>query len=112
MKISLNIYFFLFKNKIISFDDCNSVNTTLSKPNLELCDSNLDVLSYLHKNSHDDYSDYCLGFTFTARDFKDGTLGLAWLAEETDTFGGACKNTRMTWSKSYNSGIVTVRNYK
>ncbi len=62
--------------------------------------------------SSGDYSDYCLGYTFTARDFNDGTLGLAWLAESVDTVGGACKNTRLVRSKSYNTGIVTVKSYK
>jgi hypothetical protein len=87
-------------------------NTTLSEKDLELCKPYIDVFDYLNKVSYDDYSDYCLGYTFTARDFKDGTLGLAWTAENRDSVGGACKNSRLTRSKSYNSGIVTVTNYR
>jgi len=83
----------------------------LTKADFALCQPDLDVFTYLNQVSYGDYSDYCLGYTFTARDFKDGTLGLAWLAEGIDTVGGACKNTRHIRAKSYNTGVVTLKNY-
>ena len=62
----------------------------------------------------DNYADYCLGFTFTARDFNDGTLGLAWLGKENEKPGGFCdRPVEMDGMlKSFNTGIVTVINYK
>lgn len=62
----------------------------------------------------DNYTDYCLAYTFTARDFADGTLGLAWVAKLTSSVGGVCERRQSIKgsSKSLNSGIVTVVNYQ
>ena len=64
--------------------------------------------------SLDDYTQYCLSYTFTARDFADGTLGLAWIASASSgTVGGVCQKPVTTngVSKSFNSGIVTIVSY-
>lgn len=61
----------------------------------------------------DDFKDYCLSYTFTSRDFSDGTLGLAWLASSTGAVGGICEKpvSIQGVTKSLNSGIVTVVNF-
>ena len=70
--------------------------------------------NFLNKASLDNYGDYCLGFVLTARDFNDGTLGLAWLAKTFEKPGGICDKpiTLDGVRKSFNTGIVTVVNYK
>jgi disintegrin and metalloproteinase domain-containing protein 10 len=72
----------------------------------------LDVQEYLKRVSVEDYSNFCLGYAFTARDFNDGTLGLAWVAKP-GLAGGVCeeRQTIKNEKKSLNSGIVTLINY-
>jgi hypothetical protein len=62
--------------------------------------------------SLENFTDYCLSYTFTSRDFSDGTLGLAWLASPTGV-GGVCERmlSIQEVKKSLNSGIVTLVNY-
>ena len=62
----------------------------------------------------DNYSEYCLAYTFAARDFADGTLGLAWVAKLTTSVGGVCERRQIIkgTNKSLNTGIVTVVNYQ
>lgn len=60
--------------------------------------------------SQDNYTNYCLTFAFTARDFADGTYGLAYLASTNGNVGGACQkpasiNGQM---QSLNCGMVTL----
>ena len=64
--------------------------------------------------SLDNFNDYCLSYTFTARDFTDGTLGLAWVAKLTGSVGGVCerRQTLQGQAKSLNTGIVTTVNFK
>ena len=76
--------------------------------NQKLCTPYLDAVSFLNTVSQDDFSQYCLAFAFTSRDFNDGTLGLAWLASKTGA-GGLCEAYDGT--KSLNTGIVTIVNY-
>ena len=42
----------------------------------------LGVQSYLDFHSQADYSDYCLSYRFTNRDFDDGVVGLAYIAPQ------------------------------
>jgi disintegrin and metalloproteinase domain-containing protein 10 len=74
----------------------------------------LDVSTFLNYVSLDNFTDYCLSYTFTARDFADGTLGLAWVAKLTGSVGGVCERRQPLQGiyKSLNSGIVTVVNYQ
>jgi disintegrin and metalloproteinase domain-containing protein 10 len=74
----------------------------------------LDVSTFLNYVSMDNFTDYCLSYTFTARDFTDGTLGLAWVAKLAGSVGGVCERRQIlnTVAKSLNSGIVTVVNYQ
>ena len=63
--------------------------------------------------SAEDYSNYCTAFTFTSRDYADGTLGLAWLATNTGSVGGFCEKPTTVNGvlKSLNCGMVTVVNF-
>lgn len=48
-------------------------------------------MPFLEKWSEIDHDSYCLALLFTYRDFEDGALGLAWVADpELDTPGGIC----------------------
>ena len=82
---------------------CNKNKTSLSSADQNLCEQylgmnsfwkiflttksfneiffDLDVQSFLNYMSLDNYTNFCLAYGFTARDFADGTLGLAWVAK-------------------------------
>ncbi len=51
---------------------------------------------------------------YTARDFADGTLGLAWVAKLQGSAGGVCekKSNIQGVEKCLNTGIITVVNYQ
>ena len=104
--------------KIITTEQCNGINETLSKQMSEeeqrLCEPYLDVSTFLDYVSMDNYSEYCLAYTFSARDFADGTLGLAWVAKLSSSVGGVCERRQPIkgYTKSLNTGIVTVVNYQ
>ena len=38
-----------------------------------------------------DFNDYCLAYVFTMRDFENGVLGLAWVAQPEGSSGGICE---------------------
>ncbi len=59
---------------------------TLPDSEQKICETNLDVKTFLNYVSLGDYSKFCLSYTFTARDFGDGTLGLAWIAKTSGNF--------------------------
>ena len=75
-----------------------------------MCIKYLDPTNFLSYLSLENYTDYCTAFTFTSRDFGDGTLGLAWLATPSTSVGGICSKPVQINSvyKSLNSGMVTV----
>lgn len=73
-------------------------------------------MPYLVKWSEIDHSAYCLALLFTYRDFSDGALGLAWVAEpEFDTPCGICsKMVRLEEEHealSLNTALATLLNY-
>lgn len=70
-------------------------------------------MTFLNSLSSDDYTNYCLTFAFTARDFSDGTYGLAFLASTNGFAGGACQKpvTINGQQQSLNSGMVTLISY-
>ena len=75
---------------------------------------NLGVETFLEQHARTKYDDFCLAYRFTARDFADGVLGLAYIGTSTPgSVGGICENqTRVNGQlKSLNTGIVTIVNY-
>ena len=110
----VGVQFMIHRTKIITYDQCKASPATLSNEELALCEPYLDVSTFLNHVSKDNFNGYCLAFTFTARDFADGTLGLAWVAKLTGSLGGVCerRQTLQGVGKSLNSGIVTVVNYQ
>lgn len=78
-----------------------------------MCQNYLDPTTFLNYISQDDFGSYCQGFVFTARDFGDGTLGLAWLASP-GAAGGICtpKIVNNNQNVSLNTGFVSLINYR
>ncbi len=107
------ISFRIYKTKIITSADCASANSSLNAAERLLCNDYLDSITFLNLVSQDNYNSYCLGYTFTARDFSDGSLGIAWIASTTGAVGGICQQqaTVNGVQMSLNSGIVTSVNY-
>lgn len=101
-----NLRFKIQKLRIYQLSFCSS----LTSPENKICENFLDAITFLNYVSLDNFDDYCLSYTFTSRDFADGTLGLAWLASTDGTVGGICqKRTNVVnETKSLNSGIVTL----
>jgi len=76
---------------------------------------NLGVESFLELHSRENYDEFCLAYRFTARDFADGVLGLAYIGTSAaGSVGGICeRHTRVNGlDKSLNTGIVTIVNYR
>ena len=69
--------FFIRYFQILTPDDCEEKNLSLSEANI--CRSYLDSNVLLTWHSIENFSEYCLAYILTARDFGDGTLGLAWM---------------------------------
>ena len=63
----------------------------------------IGVQAFLKEHSMEDFSSYCAAYRFTYRDFDDGVLGLAYVAQSGYN-GGICSGT-------LNTGIVTLLNY-
>lgn len=76
----------------------------------------IGVEAFLNEHSIADYSDYCLAYRFTHRDFDGGVVGLAYVAAQppSNNAGGICDILR-TFSggvqQTLNTGIVTSLNY-
>lgn len=70
-------------------------------------------MAFLNAVAADNYTNYCLTFAFTARDFADGTIGLAYLASTDGQVGGICEKpvTVNGAMKSLNSGMVSLISY-
>ena len=72
--------------------DCHEENV-----DSQLCDSsNIDVSNYLKIASSDNHDPFCLVVTMTYRDFSDGVLGLAWVADINSKFS----SYQYYWSKA------------
>jgi hypothetical protein len=63
----------------------------LDETEQKLCEPYLDVQTFLNYVALDDFTQFCLGYALTARDFADGTLGLAWVAKTSGSIGGICE---------------------
>ena len=86
-----------------------TVETSLADSRIP--DEFIGVGALLQEFSKADFNDYCLSYLFTFRDFADGVLGLAFVADVGGR-GGVCdKATNDASSPTYNTGIVTLINY-
>ncbi|CAF3627649.1 unnamed protein product [Rotaria sp. Silwood1] len=102
--------------RIITPDDCGQKNLSLSETNI--CRSFLDSNVLLTWHSAEDFADYCLAYIFAARDFGDGTLGLAWMGSvASNSRGGICEKPAkdiyegQRVMKTLNTGMITVINH-
>jgi len=102
--------------RILTSEDCGQKNLSLSETNI--CRSYLDSNVLLTWHSAENFADYCLAYIFAARDFGDGTLGLAWMGSvASNSRGGICEKPakdiyegqRVT--KTLNTGMITVINH-
>ena len=64
------VAFKIYRLKVYTDTSCSG--SSLSANEKRICDKYLDVVTFLSYVSLDDYSQYCLGYAFTARDFGDG----------------------------------------
>ncbi|XP_064387576.1 adhesion G protein-coupled receptor L3-like isoform X2 [Halichondria panicea] len=84
----------------------------------------ISVLEFLNEHSTADWSQYCLSYRFTSRDFDNGVVGLAYVAPQSgvNAAGGICENIQtfpgdanQTFSggvnRTLNTGIVSILNY-
>ena len=74
----------------------------------------IGVERFLELASEGDYDSFCLAYVFTKRDFDNGVLGLAWVAQPRQSVGGICEKHRRipgSGAKSMNTGIITIENY-
>jgi len=74
----------------------------------------ITVEDFLDLWSQEDQSDFCLALLLTYRDFSNGVLGLAWVAEPNGgNRGGICEElVRLGIGDRYlNTGIVTTLNF-
>ena len=77
---------------------------------------NIDIMPYLVKWSQINHDAYCLALLFTYRDFANGALGLAWVAEpELDTPGGICSKRVLSEEDgdiyNFNTAVASFKNY-
>ena len=88
---------------------------TLNDPNYRFGDSSsIPVSEFLNRWSEDDQTNFCLAMLLTNRDFADGVLGLAWVAQPPGgNRGGICEDrVRLSvGERSLNTAIVTYTNY-
>lgn len=86
------------------------INTTHSHN--KLSNQFLGVETVLNYFSEADWSDFCLSFLFTNREFEHGVLGLAFVAA-TGSRGGICDNVGYYGGirRTLNTGVVTSVNY-
>ncbi|KAL3222799.1 hypothetical protein MRX96_049944 [Rhipicephalus microplus] len=100
----------------------NDSNSCANKAT-DFCQENMDAALLLLTTARTaNYDDYCLAFTWTYRDFANGVLGLAYVANATASTMGVCDKNRLVprdksgtkfgLSKlSLNTGIITFLNY-
>ena len=88
-----------------------NVNAT-APPSGIFADEFQSVTSLLQKFSENDWTAYCVSYLFTKRDFENGVLGLAYVADLSSN-GGICDQGGFRNGKrqTLNTGIVTTINY-
>ena len=75
----------------------------------------IGVSTFLNEHSRADYSDFCLSYRFTYRDFDNGVVGLAYVAPQpgVNAAGGICEDVTGSGEtiRTLNTGIVTALNF-
>ncbi|XP_013379515.1 disintegrin and metalloproteinase domain-containing protein 10 [Lingula anatina] len=78
----------------------------------KLADTSTDVFTYLYSFSEYNFDNFCGGVVFTHRDFADGVLGLAWIADSSKygSAGGICQQSMFMGpdNKMYNFNTAMV----
>ena len=92
------------------------LSNLLTSPGSLESPQDIAITPYLVKWSEIDHSAYCLALLFTYRDFSEGALGLAWVAEpELETPGGICSRKVLLEEEnealSFNTALATLLNY-
>ena len=75
---------------------------------------NIAVTDFLDLWSQEDHDSFCLAMLLTYRDFDNGVLGLAWVAQPPGGNRGGICETRLSLSvgpRNLNSAIVTFLNF-
>ena len=92
----IGLQFMIHRTRITPASACEPGHlAALGEQDRLLCEQYLDVSTFLNHVSLDDHSDYCLSYTFTARDFADGTLGLH------------CNTTHNTQQQLYRCALIS-----
>ena len=93
-----------------------TIETTPPPAGSNFANDFIGVSAFLNAHSSFDYSDFCLSYRFTYRDFENGVVGLAYVAPQASmgSVGGICEIYR-TFSlgiqQTLNTGIVSSLNY-
>ncbi|UJR16435.1 hypothetical protein I4U23_003337 [Adineta vaga] len=102
--------------RIVTPDDCQQKNISISEKNI--CRPYLDSNVFLTWHSAENFAEYCLAYIFSARDFGDGTLGLAWMGSiMPNSRGGICEKPAkdiyegQRIIKTLNTGMITIINH-
>lgn len=86
----------------------------LNSPGYRFGATTIAVNDFLDLWSQEDHSEFCLALLLTYRDFAQGVLGLAWVAEPAGgNRGGICEDRvrLQVGERSLNTAIVTFLNY-
>ncbi len=86
----------------------------LNTPGYRFSNPSLAVGEYLDLWSQINHEEFCLALLFTYRDFSDGVLGLAWVAQATGGNSGGICEERVTLNvgpRYLNTAIVTMLNF-
>jgi disintegrin and metalloproteinase domain-containing protein 10 len=94
----------LVKTEVLTSDSYNGI----------FASNDIPVEEFLDKWSQIDHTSYCLSLLLTYRDFANGILGLAWIAQPSGgSRGGVCEGRVLlsVGERSLNTAIVSYLNY-
>ena len=93
-----------------------TVFPSTTTPGYTMSDTTSDSFTFLDQLILNDFSDSCLGYAFTYRDFNEGIVGVAYIgnSNEYGSVGGLCQPPVRISDDiyySYNTGVVSMLNY-